>query len=235
MMQAFIHGIDQNPVAALAQELGLTLVPMDDCKLSASDGRPVPEAMDQRIQALWNKVLDECAEKQQQQQQKQQKQEEEQHDDQSNNEAGDSRGETSEESHGENSSSAESEAAEAAGTNVMEARASSDEGPSEIPPTHTQGTAIRESLPVNGSSTSTIGGEGRPRDSIEQDHPRDRASSKKRSPGRRATPRAPESLGQVLDETARAHVASFSRAEHELWGWHRGNLEISCGAVSPSG
>ncbi|CAN0476754.1 unnamed protein product, partial [Ectocarpus sp. 8 AP-2014] len=59
---AFIHGIEDNPVAALAQELGLTLVPMDDCTLLGNDGQPVPEAMDQRIQRLWNRVLDECAE-----------------------------------------------------------------------------------------------------------------------------------------------------------------------------
>lgn len=45
--QAFIHGIENNPVAALAQELGLTLVPMDDCKLLNREGQPVPEAMDQ--------------------------------------------------------------------------------------------------------------------------------------------------------------------------------------------
>lgn len=45
-LQAFIHGIKDNPVAALARELGLTLVPMDDCKLLNKDGQPVPEAMD---------------------------------------------------------------------------------------------------------------------------------------------------------------------------------------------
>ena len=47
LAQAFIHGIENNPVAALAQELGLTLVPMDDCKLLNRQGQPVPEAMDQ--------------------------------------------------------------------------------------------------------------------------------------------------------------------------------------------
>ena len=38
----------------------------------------------------------------------------------------------------------------------------------------------------------------------------------------------------MLEETARVHLANLSKAEHELWGWHRGNLEISCGAVSSS-
>lgn len=46
LVQAFIHGIENNPVAALAQELGLTLVPMDECKLLNRQGQPVPEAMD---------------------------------------------------------------------------------------------------------------------------------------------------------------------------------------------
>ncbi|CAM9423377.1 unnamed protein product, partial [Discosporangium mesarthrocarpum] len=57
---AFIHGIDGNPVADLARDLGLTLVPMDDCKLSTDKGK-VEAILDQRIQRLWNEVLDECA------------------------------------------------------------------------------------------------------------------------------------------------------------------------------
>lgn len=217
--QAFIHGIEDNPVAALAQELGLTLVPMDDCKLLDIDGQPVPESMDQRIQGLWNRVLDECAEKQK-----------------SSRgislpppgvrSAGDdSRGETSEESHGEGSSSAESETA----------------GPEDTNGDHLQELGVDGTR--NATRTGAQDGEGGPgqKSNAPLDAPlgkgaaggpMDRAILETPAKGAISTARGPVSLGQVLEETARGHLAAFSKAELEVWNWHRGNLEISCGAVS---
>ncbi|CAM9492803.1 unnamed protein product [Ectocarpus sp. 12 AP-2014] len=204
---AFIHGIEDNPVAALAQELGLTLVPMDDCTLLGNDGQPVPEAMDQRIQRLWNRVLDECAEKQKNSNKK------------NNNtlppsgmgSAGDdSRGETSEESHGEGSSGAESEPMEHEGTNRDHAQAPDEDG------TH-------KAVPIDAAQESKGPvGSGRAGGSV------GRVVLQRPAHGTDST--APASLGKVLEETARVHLASFSKSEMEVWDWHRGNLEISCGA-----
>ena len=223
--QAFIHGINQNPVAALARELGLTMIPMDDCKLSDSGGRPVAEATDGRIQALWNRVLDECAEKQ---------------DAQNNNvtvndhsstvSSNDSPGDTSVESHGEGNSSAESEAPEATSAN--------DD--------HALGVTHMHKETPRGAEGADKDRNGRPEQDSSNPVGKGKARSKEKGNGRlgggavlarqaqgaRATLRNPASLGQVLEETARVHLASLSKAEHELWGWHRGNLEISCGAVS---
>lgn len=170
-----------------------------------------------RIQGLWNRVLDECAEKQR-----------------ASSSRGislppssgvglagdDSRGETSEESHGEGSSSAESEAAE------------TDD-------------AIRDltqvGVPSNGNVASTgaqngDGGPGQEPTALQrtgktggQVH---RAVSHKSAQGADLKARNPVSLGSVLEETAHDYVSSFSSEEMEVWNWHRGNLEISCGAVS---
>lgn len=186
-------------MAALAQELGLTLVPMDDCKISDIAGRPVTETMDQRIQTLWNKVLDECAEKQKQ----------------SKAAVGDdSRGETSEESNGDGSSSAGSEAAE----NEIANRESHVHAPS------ADGTSEATPTDADGDKGDAGGGKQNAADGGPKLQRRARRPS--------ASQRTPVSLGSLLEETARVHVAKFSKAEHELWGWHRGNLEISCGAVS---
>lgn len=216
--QAFIHGIEDNPVAALAQELGLTLVPMDECKLSGVDGKPVPENMDQRIQGLWNRVLDECAEKQK-----------------SSGRgisppplgmgsAGDdSRGETSEESHGEGSSSAESETAEhedASGNHLKESGVGGTSNVTRTGAVETEGGASQESnTPL---AKEKAGG------------PVGRATLERPGKSAVSTTRSPVSLGEVLEETAHEHLAAFSKAELEVWNWHRGNLEISCGAVSDS-
>lgn len=196
-------------MAALAQELGLTLVPMDDCTLLGNDGQPVPEAMDQRIQRLWNRVLDECAERQKK----------------NNNSStlppsgmgsagDDSRGETSEESHGEGSSGAESETLEHEGTNKDHAHVPDEDG-------------TRKAAPIDAAQESKGPvGSGRAGGSV------DRVMLQRPAHGTEST--APASLGKVLEETARVHLASFSKSEMEVWDWHRGNLEISCGAVSNS-
>ncbi|CAM9348964.1 unnamed protein product [Pylaiella littoralis] len=201
---AFIHGIEDNPVAALAQELGLTLVPMDECKLLGIDGQPVPESMDQRIQGLWNRVLDECAEKQKS----------------GNNSSrtsppppgvgsagDDSRGETSEESHGEGSSSAESETAEPGDTSGDHLQELGVDGRRNVTPS---GVKSKEVGATEDSNVPQI-----------LHRPEKRATSEARNAS---------SLGEVLEETAREHLAAFSKAELEVWNWHRGNLEISCGA-----
>ncbi|CAM9738978.1 unnamed protein product, partial [Choristocarpus tenellus] len=60
MGAAFIHGVDDNPVAALADDLGLTLIPMDNCRLATGEEK-LEETLDNRIQKLWNSVLDKCA------------------------------------------------------------------------------------------------------------------------------------------------------------------------------
>lgn len=217
MAQAFIHGIEDNPVAALAKELGLTLVPMDECKLSSIDGQPVPESMDKRIQGLWNRVLDDCAEQQK------------------NSGRGtspppgmgsagdDSRGETSEESHGEGSSSAESETAEHEDTSENHLKELGVDGTRNVARTGAvdgEGGASQESNAPLGKGKA--GG------------PVGRAILRRPGKSTVSTTRSPASLGEVLDETAREHLAAFSKAELEVWNWHRGNLEISCGAVSDS-
>lgn len=204
-------------MAALAHELGLTLVPMDDCKLLGNDGKSVPEAMDQRIQRLWNRVLDECAEKQRTKK----------------NHGGslplasrgvgssgdDSRGETSEESHGEGSSSAESEVAEREDVNGQHSPVRRSVHSTYVEtPTPTEAQDVRE-LTETGSKERASG----PEDEAVIGRPAQCPSST-----------APVSLGTVLEETAREHLANFSKAEMEVWNWHRGNLEISCGAVSVS-
>eukprot|EP00903_Cladosiphon_okamuranus_P012741 g11911.t1 len=203
---AFIHGIENNPVAALAQELGLTLVPMDDCKLLNRQGQPVPEAMDQRIQGLWNRVLDKCAENRQKS---------------VINSSGttrapsgvvpageDSRGETSEESHGEGSSSTESEMAEPEAATP---------GLAQVP----GGVQHTGNVTSTGAEREDNGKTGGPVGKTALERPALKPGS---------TARDPVSLGRVLEETAREHLTSFSREEMEVWNWHRGNLEISCGA-----
>lgn len=206
-------------MAALAQELGLTLVPMDECKLLGIDGQPVPESMDQRIQGLWNRVLDECAEKQK-----------------SSDSSGrrgslpppgvatagdDSRGETSEESHGEGSSSAESETAEPEDTRGHHLRELGLGGSRNVTPT------VTEDLQGGASEESNA-----PRGKGEEGGPVRREILERPTKSANSTTRNPVSLGEVLEETARGHLAAFSKAELEVWNWHRGNLEISCGAVS---
>lgn len=211
MFQAFIHGIDQNPVAALAQELGLTLVPMDHCKLSDSDGKPVEAAMDERIQTLWNTILDECADLQQQYAA-----------------ATDSRGETSDEtnSDGDGSSSGESEVAETTAAIVAHMPTSAAETMSKTVPVNENCRDQDARHEVGNKSKTRVVG------ICESEHG---AKSAGRDRGKGSVSKTPVTLGQVLEETARTRVASFSKAELELWGWHRGNLEISCGAVSGTG
>lgn len=232
MSQAFIHGVDQNPVASLAQELGLSLIPMDECKLLGSDGQPVAEVMDQRIQALWNRVLDECAVRQQQEL-----------DDHVEARTRDSRGETTEESHGEGSSSTDSDAAEETiRANGNELHIASMIEKCEMPLTQAKDGAYttsryeerscspnRDTCPRNDVG-GDIGDGNVPGDKNEKR--KGRMKMKRRTAGPGATTRSPISFGQVLEETARPHLAHLSTAELELWGWHRGNLEISCGAVS---
>lgn len=200
-------------MAALARELGLTLVPMDDCKLLGNDGKSVPEAMDQRIQRLWNRVLDECAEKQRK----------------VNAHGGrplpgvgslgdDSRGETSEESHGEGSSSAESETADREDANGQHS------------PLRTGVESIHNETPTPAVDRREP---KEPRSKGKADGPEGKTVFEK--PVQCANSTVPVSLGKVLEETAREHLANFSKAELEAWNWHRGNLEISCGAVRTPG
>ena len=211
-------------MAALARELGLTMIPMDDCKLSDSGGRPVAEATDGRIQALWNKVLDECAEKQHTQNNV--------NDHSSTVSSNDSPGDTSVESHGEGNSSAESEAPEATRVNGNQAQTLSvDRVHKAVPRRAEGGDNGRNGRPHQDSSNPV--GKGKAR-SKENGRLGGGEMPMRRGQGLRATLRNPASLGQVLEETARVHLANLSKAEHELWGWHRGNLEISCGAVSSS-
>lgn len=132
----------------------------------------------------------------------------------------DSRGETSEESHGEGSSSAESEIAEPEAANRELAQ---------VLGVHDTG-----GVASTGAETGDVGpdqvsnaplGNGKARRYV------GRTASERPAQGAGSTARGPASLGKVLEETAREHLASFSREEMEVWNWHRGNLEISCGAV----
>lgn len=218
--KAFIHGVDQNPVAALAQELGLTLVPMDDCKLLASDGKPVAKVMDQQIQTLWNSVLDQCAEKQQREQQQRLS---------TNAEGEDSRGETSEESLGEGSSSAESEAADSINVSGGRVHALESGRTRELAMPDAEGKANGMSRSVHDVKCAMRKGKVSGQN---QRGSRGGDKLKRHSRGANTRAQTPISLGEVLEETAKEHLDKFSRAERELWGWHRGNLEISCGAVS---
>lgn len=138
----------------------------------------------------------------------------------------DSRGETSEESHGEGCSSAESEAAEPEATTretaqVVGIHDTGNVALTKVAPTGAKGggagPAQELSVPLGkGKAGGRLG----------------RTASKIPAPEAGSTARDPVSLGQVLEETAREHLASFSQEEMEVWNWHRGNLEISCGAVS---
>lgn len=206
---------------------------MDHCKISACDGRPVEQGVDERIQSLWNSVLDECAEKQQQQLAPL-----EENADSSSREtspvprhqrvaiaAADSRGETSDESNGEVSSSAGSDAAEV----VFESGSQEDV----LPPAN--GVSTEGEVPGCTSAPAVLGfvSKGGKESSRETSRSAGRgATSKGRARSVKSELTTPVSLGKVLEETAQPHLANFCEAEHELWGWHRGNLEISCGAVS---
>lgn len=173
--------------------------------------------MGRRIQGLWNRVLDECAEKQKK--------------GSNSNETSrapsgvvsagdDSRGETSEESHGEGSSSAESEMAEPeAATRELGQLGVHDTGN-----VTSTGAEHGDAGPSQVSNASP--GKGKADGAV------DRTASDRRAQEAGSTAGNPVSLGRVLEETAREHLASFSTEEMEVWNWHRGNLEISCGAVS---
>ncbi|CAM9271273.1 unnamed protein product, partial [Sphacelaria rigidula] len=211
---AFIHGINDNPVATLAQDLDLTLVPMDHCKLSASDGHTAEKAMDERVQSLWNAVLDECGAKQEQLLQELEHEQQQQQQLKLGVATGhDSRGETSEESNEELSSNSGSDAPEVVTGNEPHVHGAAATAERNARTT----CRDRKSRGANGSVA---------------------ARTTARTPGRRvpvgvksaASKRPLMSLGQVLEEIAEPHLAKFSEAERELWGWHRGNLEISCGA-----
>lgn len=133
----------------------------------------------------------------------------------------DSRGETSEESHGEGSSSAESEMAEPEATTRELAQVLGgvhDTG-------HVASTGVeRGDVGLDEVSNAALG-KGK------ADAPVGKTASERPAQQTGSTAREPVSLGRVLEETAREHIASFSREEMEVWNWHRGNLEISCGAV----
>lgn len=177
---------------------------------------PLPMRSNSRIQGLWNRVLDECAEKQK-----------------AGSSRGvslpssdvglageDSRGETSEESHGEGSSGADSEAAEPEDairdlTQVLGVHSTRTVAP----------TGAQDGNSEPGQESTTLGKDkvaGQP----------DRAVSEKPAQSTGFKARDPVSLGSVLEETAHDYLSSFSSEELEVWNWHRGNLEISCGAVS---
>lgn len=134
----------------------------------------------------------------------------------------DSRGETSEESHGEGSSSAESEAAEPGATAREVAQVLGVHDTGNVTPT---GAKRGDVDPNQGSNTPL--GKGKAGGAVGKT-----ASERPAQEAGSTTARDPVSLGRVLEETAREHLVSFSREEMEVWNWHRGNLEISCGAVS---
>lgn len=233
---------------------------MDHCKISDSNGKPVQRATDERIQSLWNSVLDECAAKQQQQHEQQQEPlkvspknnshcwEESlpacfQHVALAAATVDDSRGETSEESNGEGSSSAGSDVPEnfSAGERHMHASTASDglrDGetapskqpvPAQLPARHPMSNASQGlGFTSKGKERSGENDEDGSLDDVKLGE--DTQATKKKP-----VTKTPVSLGHVLEETARTRLANLSKAELELWGWHRGNLEISCGAVSSAG
>ncbi len=196
-----------------------TLLVLPLCTLVLSQKLPpVPILSNSRIQGLWNRVLDECAEKQR-----------------ASGSRGhslppsgvglagdDSRGETSEESHGEGSSSAESEAAE----------------PDDAIRTLTQVGVHRNDIVASSGAQDGDGGPGQEPTALLRKGKAggqvDRAVSEKSATGAGFKARNPVSLGSVLEETAHDYISSFSSEEMDVWNWHRGNLEISCGAVSDS-
>lgn len=238
---------------------------MDHCKLSASDGHTAEKAMDERVQSLWNAVLDECGAKQEQllqelerEQQQLNLGEEGGNDDVLPSEkaalvtprkrelavaAGhDSRGETSEESNEELSSNSGSDAPEVVtGNDPLVNRA--DSTAERNTRTTCQDVLVHQSevtpnsLPIEKEEKRKSSGAN---GSVAV---RTAARTAVRTSGRRVPVRARSaaskrplmSLGQMLEEIAEPHLAKFSEAERELWGWHRGNLEISCGAVSSVG
>lgn len=178
---------------------------------------PPPIRLNSRIQGLWNRVLDECAEKQ-----KKSSSGASSHAPSGVVSAGDdSRGETSEESHGEGSSSAESETAEPEATTGELAQVLGVHGTGNVAPTGAEGG---DAGPDQDSNTPI--GKGK------ADGALGRTALERPAQEAGSTARDPVSLGRVLEETAREHIASFSTEELEVWNWHRGNLEISCGAVS---
>jgi [histone H3]-N6,N6-dimethyl-L-lysine4 FAD-dependent demethylase len=56
----FIHGVEDNPLAHLAKDLGLLTVPFDSCLLYNSKGWPVDSRDDRRIERVFNEVLEQC-------------------------------------------------------------------------------------------------------------------------------------------------------------------------------
>lgn len=217
--------------------------------------------MDERVQSLWNAVLDECGAKQEQllqeleheQQQQQQLSlgEEEGTDDvlpsenapliaPQHRELGvatghDSRGETSEESNEELSSNSGSDAPEVVTGNEPHVHGAAATAKRNARTT-CRDVFVHQSEVKPNSLSIKKGGKRKSRGANGSVAARTTA----RTPGRRvpvgvksaASKRPLMSLGQVLEEIAEPHLAKFSEAERELWGWHRGNLEISCGAVS---
>lgn len=136
----------------------------------------------------------------------------------------DSRGETSEESHGEGSSSAESETAEPEATTRELAQVLGIHDTGNVAPAGAKGGGVGP-----GQASNAPLGKGK------AGGPVGRTAWEKPAQKTGSTARDPVSLGRVLEETAREHLSSFSREEMEVWNWHRGNLEISCGAVSVTG
>lgn len=158
--------------------------------------------MDERVQALWNSILDECAEKQ---------------------------WATASGSPGETTRDLVSKGGHRVGNETTHDGIAVEPGAQAPAVMGTNG-----SLPTNGYRRNEF--------------ERDAIKNEARCQGGRATdrvvtgrtkpPRAVKSstsLGQVLEDTAHPHLVNFSKAELELWGWHRGNLEISCGAVRVPG
>lgn len=193
--QALIHGVEDNPVAALAKEIDLTLIPMEECKLFGTDGNSVDPTMDASIQKMWNIILDRCAEKQQLSQ-------------------SDYRGCISHHHrrsvpHGNH-----------VGSDISPAGNTDD---------------LSVSFPTSAQQNSAaepVGSYNEERKNLQSTaRPLPRYKNQRLANGQSKSVRCSTTFGGLLEETAQEHVSKFSSRESELWNWHRGNLEMSCGAV----
>lgn len=57
---SFIHGVDGNPITTVAEDLGLTLVPFEQCILYDAKGWAVEKALDGKIEKNFNDTLESC-------------------------------------------------------------------------------------------------------------------------------------------------------------------------------
>ncbi|KAG5175476.1 amine oxidase [Tribonema minus] len=203
---AFIHGVEGNPLSAIVKEMGLTPVPFEQCTLYQSDGWPADIREDRRVERIFNDVLERCH------------QAAVQHLEQRGRSFSDATAASREPAPGLSNT---------IGSGGSRRRPASTLKPSAGATAATAAAAGAASTP-SGNGAAADGAV----DSRNGVHSTVAAATGAAAGVEPAQPQRilPGRLDELLAQEGKSLLSGLSKGEQQLFNWHRGNLEIACGA-----